>query len=202
MIGVPQTTTLLALLLWSLIFVAAAYVFKFSRRGLRLQSTRENDRAARSVGVSVPWERGIAFTLSGFVCGVAGALYGHYFVTFSPYDFYFDMTFLTIAMLVVGGMASVTGAVVGTYFLMIVFTAFQRLEVNGLFDAKPPSGTANLVMALALLGTMIFRPAGIMGTREIPWIGDLRRRRGRPAVVLSRPQTDAPAEAADMSPAR
>jgi branched-chain amino acid transport system permease protein len=184
MIGVPQTTTLVSLLIWCLIFVAVAYAFKLSRRGLRLQSTRENSRAARSVGISVPWERGIAFTLSGFVCGVAGALYGHYFVTFSPYDFYFDMTFLTIAMLVVGGMGSVTGAVIGTYFLMMVFTAFQRLEVNGLFNEKPPSGTANLVMAVALLLTMIFRPAGIMGIREVPWIGDLVRRGGpAPAPV-------------------
>lgn len=179
MIGVPKTTTLTTLLVWSLVFVFAAYLYKRSRRGLRLQATRENERAARSVGVSTPVERGIGFVLSGFVCGVAGALYGHYFVTFSPYDFYFDMTFLTIAMVVVGGMASVTGAVVGTYFLMIVFTAFQRIEVNGFFDlfsdSKPPSGTANLVMAVALLLTMIFRPDGIMGTKEVPWPGDWLR---------------------------
>jgi branched-chain amino acid transport system permease protein len=191
MIGVPQTTTLLSLLLWCLIFVAAAYAFKFSRRGLRLQATRENDRAARSIGISIPWERGIAFTLSGFVCGVAGALYGHYFVTFSPYDFYFDMTFLTIAMLVVGGMGSVTGAVVGTYFLMMVFTAFQRLEVNGIGGEKPPSGTANLVLAVALLLTMIFRPSGIMGIREVPFPSNWFRRRApepQPVTAVTAPE--------------
>ncbi len=187
MIGVPPTTTLTSLLIWSLLFVVVAYAFKHSRLGLRLQATRENDRAARSVGISIPAQRGIAFVVSGFVCGVAGALYGHYFVTFSPNDFYFDMTFLTIAMLVVGGMASVTGAVVGTYFLTIVFTAFQRLEVNGLFDQKPPSGTANLVMALALLLTMIFRPSGLLGTREIPWPGDWFRRRSTEPVRRAEP---------------
>jgi branched-chain amino acid transport system permease protein len=202
MIGVPNSTTLKSLFLWSLVFVLVAYAYRRSRRGLRLQSTRENDRAARSVGISVPIERSIAFVLSGFVAGVAGALYGHYFVTFSPYDFYFDLAFLTIAMLVVGGMSSVTGAIVGTFFLTIIFTAFQRVEVNGFFDyfgdKKPPSGTANLVMAVALLLTMIFRPHGIMGYREVPYPGDLFRR-GRRAEALERRKSDA--AAGSQSPA-
>jgi branched-chain amino acid transport system permease protein len=201
MIGVPNSTTLKSLFIWSLVFVVIAYAYRRSRRGLRLQSTRENDRAARSVGISVPVERGVAFVLSGFVAGVAGALYGHYFVTFSPYDFYFDLTFLTIAMLVVGGMSSVTGGIVGTFFLTMIFTAFQRVEVNGFFDLfgddKPPSGTANLVMAVALLLTMIFRPRGIMGYREVPWPGDLIRR-GRKPEALER---EKPEPAADTQPA-
>ena len=113
-IGVPQTTTLRATLLWVILAIVVAFVFKQSRNGLRLRASRENDRAARSVGVHVARERYIAFALSGFVCGIVGALYGHYFITFSYLDFYFDLTFLTIAMLVVGGMGSVTGAVVGT----------------------------------------------------------------------------------------
>src|SRR4029453_7495416 len=109
-----------------------AFVFKESRRGLRLRGSRENVRAARSVGVRVPIQRAIAWVLSGFVVGVAGALYGHYFVTFGPDDFFFNQGFnivlLTIAMLVVGGMTSVTGAVVGCYFIAVVFGAPARGE--------------------------------------------------------------------------
>ena len=183
MIGVPATTAFAHVLIWALIFIVAAFAFQQSRFGLRLRASRENERAARSVGVRVPVDRAIALVLSGFVVGVGGALYGHYFVTFSPGDFYFDVTFLTIVMLVVGGMTSVTGAVVGYFFITVVSELFRRWEVNGLGSVKPPSGTANLVLAAVLLLTLVLRPRGITGGKEIPWPGDWRLpRRLRPAA--------------------
>lgn len=189
-IGVPTTTTLLSTLIWLIIVIVIAYVFKQSRLGLRLRASRENERAAKSVGVNIAKERYLAFVLSGFVCGLGGALYAHYFVSFSYLDFYFDLTFITIAMLVVGGMGSVTGGVAGAYFLTIVYVAIQRWEVNGLFDAKAPSGTADLILALALLVTLILRPKGITGGKEIPfptdwtfrWVGKLLRGELRPSA--------------------
>jgi branched-chain amino acid transport system permease protein len=174
MIGVPKTTTFLSVLIWALIFIAAAFAFQQSRGGLRLRASRENEWAAKSVAVRVSVERAVAWVLSGFVVGVAGALYGHYFVTFSPFDFYFGLTFLTVAMLVVGGMTSVTGAVVGCYLLTVVNELFRRWEVNGLGSVEPPSGTANLVLAFVLLVALILRPKGITGGKEIPWPGDWR----------------------------
>jgi branched-chain amino acid transport system permease protein len=173
-IGVPQTTTLRATLLWVILAIIVAFVFKQSRNGLRLRASRENDRAARSVGVHVARERYIAFAVSGFMCGLAGALYGHYFITFSYLDFYFDLTFLTIAMLVVGGMGSVSGAVAGTTFLTVIYVFFQRFEVNGIAGTTVPSGTADVIMALALLVALILRPKGLTAGREIPWPGDWR----------------------------
>ena len=181
-IGVPQTTTLRATMLWVIVAIVVAFVFKQSRNGLRLRASRENDRASRSVGVNVARERYIAFALSGFFCGLAGALYGHYFITFSYLDFYFDLTFLTIAMLVVGGMGSVSGAVTGTCFLTVIYVFFQRFEVNGIAGTMVPSGTADVVMALALLVAQILRPKGLTAGREIPWPGDWKlpnRLRGR-----------------------
>lgn len=183
MIGVPETTTLLQVMIWVLIFIIVAFAFQQSRFGLRLRASRENERAARSVGVRVPTERSIAWVLSGFAAGVAGALYGHFFVTFSPYDFYFDITFVTIAMLVVGGMSSVTGAVVGVFFITFVRELFRRWEVDGFAGVTPPSGTASLALAVVLLVTLVLRPKGITAGKEIPWPGDwslprpLRRRR-------------------------
>jgi len=188
-IGVPQTTTMRATLIWVIIVIVVAFVYKQSRNGLRLRASRENDRASRSVGVGVARERYFAFALSGFVCGIAGALYGHYFITFSYLDFYFDLTFLTIAMLVVGGMGSVSGAVVGTSFLTVIYVFFQRFEVNGIGGTTVPTGTADVVMALALLIALILRPKGLTAGREIPWPGDWRRPRGmrRPAPAAEAP---------------
>ena len=187
-IGVPQTTTLGSTVIWLIIVIVIAYAFRQSRLGLRLRASRENERAAKSVGVNIAKERYLAFALSGFVCGLGGALYAHYFTTFSYLDFYFDLTFITIAMLVVGGMGSVSGGVIGAYFLTFVYVAFQRLEVNGLFNGHVPSATAAHGLALALLLTLILRPKGITGGKEIPfptdwsfrWVGRLLRGEIRP----------------------
>jgi branched-chain amino acid transport system permease protein len=173
-IGVPTTTTLLSVTVWVLVAIALAFLFQQSRFGLRLRASRENERAARSVGVQVSRERGIAWVLSAFVCGVAGALYAHYFVTFSYLDFYFntngfDQVLLPIAMLVVGGMTSITGAVVGCYLVTVVFEIFRRWEVNEFLGTNPPSGTTNLVLAVVLLVTLLLRPRGITGGKELPW---------------------------------
>jgi branched-chain amino acid transport system permease protein len=203
-IGVPKTTTFLSVMIWVLIFIFVAFVFQQSRFGLRLRASRENERAAKSVGVRIGVERAIAWVLSGFVAGVGGALYGHYFVTFAPGAFYFDMTFITVAMLIVGGMRSVSGAVVGVFFLTFVNELFRRWEVDGFAGVTPPSGTANLVLAVVLLVTLILRPRGITAGKEIPWPGDwswpsgLRRHRsgeGEPATP--EPAAGASAAAAD-----
>jgi branched-chain amino acid transport system permease protein len=207
--SVPPTTTYRSLLVWAIIFVAVAFVFKQSRFGLRLRATRENERAARSVGVRVSKERAIAWILSGFVAGAAGALYGHYFVTFSPSDFYFntnglDLVILPIAMLVVGGMGSVTGAIVGCYAVTIVYTFFNRWEVDGFggTTSAAPSGTSNLALAAMLLIVLILRPKGLSGGKELAWPTDWRlprfRRRGRVAPLVG----DGPAASTDPLPER
>jgi len=204
-IGVPQTTTFVSLLVWALIFLAVAYVFKQSRFGLRLRASRENVRAARAVGVKVARERSIAWILSGFVAGATGALYGHWYVTFSPGDFYIntngiDLVILPIAMLVIGGMRSVTGAVIGCYFVTIVYDFFNRWEVDGFNGTvgAAPSGTANLVLAAVFVVVLILFPFGLSGGRELPWPTDwhlprMTLRRGRLAPLAG----DAPAASTD-----
>jgi branched-chain amino acid transport system permease protein len=176
-VGVPRATTIgtASLVLVGLVF--GAYAFKRSRIGLRLRASRENEDAAKSVAVNVHRERYIAFVLSGFVFGIAGALYAHYFTGFAPPDFYFPITFTIVAMLVVGGMQSVSGAVVGTYFMSVIYLAARRGEVDGVFGINPPSGTAYLLLAIALLLALLLRPSGITGGKEVPWPGALLRRK-------------------------
>jgi branched-chain amino acid transport system permease protein len=211
-IGVPTTTTFLSVLVWALIFIGVAFAFQQSRFGLRLRASRENERAAKSVGVRVSVERAIAWTISGFIVGVAGTQYAHYFGgTFGPDDFFFNNGFnivlLSIAMLVVGGMTSVTGAVAGCYFITVIFEAFRRWEVNGLGGVTPPAGTSNLVLALVLLVTLVLRPKGITGGKEIPWPTEWRRPRApslEPRAIVARFRGTAaanePAASAETAP--
>lgn len=180
MIGVPLTTTLELALVCALIAIVVAFLFQQSKRGLRLRASRENERAAKSVGVRVPFERGVAWTLSTFFLGLAGALYGHFIVAFSPETFYFSLTFLTLAMLVVGGLTSVSGAVVGVVFMSGIAETLRRFELSGVGPIGAndvPPGTTQLGLALILLVTLIFRPKGITGGKEIPWPSDWSRPR-------------------------
>jgi branched-chain amino acid transport system permease protein len=174
MIGVPATTTITSALVWALIAVVAAFAYQASRRGVRLRASRENEAAARSVGVRIPFERGVAWVLSAFVMGVGGALYSHYIIAFSAGEFYFAATFNIVLMLVIGGMTSVSGAVVGVLFITILKEALRKIETGPLDGAYP--GFTELLLAAVLLLVLVWRPRGLTGGHEIPWPGDWRPR--------------------------
>ena len=108
--------------------MAAAWAFQRSRVGLRLRASREDEAAARSIGVGVARERTVAFVLSAFFVGVAGALFGMFIGSFNPDAFFLNITFLMVAMLVIGGMTSLAGAVIGTIVISAVSELLRRIE--------------------------------------------------------------------------
>jgi len=187
LVGVPVTTTAHSVLLWACAAVAVAWAFQRSRVGLRLRASREDLIAARGAGIGIVGERLFAFVLSGFIVGVAGAIYGHYLGAFSPDQFYFHLTFFTLAMLVVGGISSLSGAVVGTLAISTVQEILGRLENGegvGPIHLNLRDGVTDAVLAIIVLVIMIVRPAGITGGREL----SLPRPRRVPRVIApSRP---------------
>ena len=105
-----------------------ALAFKWSASGYRLQATREDEVAARSLGIGVMRERLLAFALSGVLCGVGGALAVHQSGVLTPTTFYFAATVTTLTMLVVGGARSVFGAVLGTLAVAAVNEVLRGVE--------------------------------------------------------------------------
>jgi branched-chain amino acid transport system permease protein len=178
MIGIPRLTELWMVTIFAILFVVAAYTFKESRWGLQLRSSREDYRAAESVGINVFRARWWAWVISAFMTAVAGGLWAFYVTIFSPVDFWVAIAFLIISMLVVGGQASVSGAVVGALVISLtshVLTLLQN-EVNFTRSSDPDFarliprdivGLPEFVIAAGLLVVLIRRPAGIMGIREI-----------------------------------
>ena len=73
-------------------------------------------------------ERLVAFVLSAAIIGLAGALYAHFLGVVNPDAFYMNLTFITLSMLVVGGMNSLSGAVVGVVALSSIIEALRWLE--------------------------------------------------------------------------
>jgi len=180
--GVNNYTTLWTSVVFCVLTVFAVYLFKESRVGLRLRATRDDAYAAASIGINMMVMRWLAFVASAFIAGVGGALWAHYITFFSPYSFYLTETFVVLAMLVIGGPYSVTGAVVGTLVVTTAREILRAIEnyVN-ILQVFPEGffGFTEVVLAIVLILILVFRPTGIMGSREFTW--PLRRRKVAPA---------------------
>lgn len=175
-LGVPKETTLWGAALWAIGCLVIVFLFQTSRPGLQLRAAREDVVAARAMGVSVGVLRGAALVLSAFIVGMAGGVYGQLLGSFNPDVFYLDLTFLTLAMLVVGGVNSLSGAVIGTLILTFLSQVLQDIEAS--LD-RP--GLTEVCFALILILILILRPSGVTGGKEIGFARVWRLRR-RPAA--------------------
>jgi len=180
LVSIPTTTSVEGAGLWAGAAVTLALAFKWSASGYRLQATREDEVAARSIGIGVMRERLIAFGLSGVLCGIGGALAVHQSGVLNPTTFYFGATVTTMTMLVVGGSRSVFGAVVGTVAIASVNELLRGVEngahLFGLVSIDAAPGLAAIGLGLILLATMIAMPNGLSAGREageLPWFGRL-----------------------------
>jgi branched-chain amino acid transport system permease protein len=170
LVGIPNYTDHWFALLWVVIAIFAAHFYQTSRFGLSLRVSREDEVAAKASGVSIFSQRLIAFVISAFFVGVSGALYAHFLGTISVDAFYIDITLLTLAMLVVGGMNSLTGAVVGVGVISLLIEVLRQSEHGfalGSLTVSAPHGTQEIGLGVAMLIMLIFRRNGIVGNQEI-----------------------------------
>ena len=126
--GLDRHTYLLGSALWAIFFIAVAIVFKESKVGLQLRASRDDPISASAIGVDTIAVRWIAFVLSAFVAGMGGGLWAHFITSFSPTAFFLKVTFVVLAMLVIGGPATVSGAVVGTVVVSFVYQGLRAIE--------------------------------------------------------------------------
>jgi branched-chain amino acid transport system permease protein len=179
--GVDTYTHLWTSVVFAVMAILAVYLFKESRIGLRLRATRDDRYAAASIGINMVVMRWLAFIVSAFIAGVGGGLWAHYITSFTPYSFYLTETFVVLAMLVIGGPYSVSGAVVGTLVVTAAREVLRGIEnqVN-ILQLFPEGffGFTEVVLAVVLILILVYRPTGIMGSRELRW-----PRRRSPAEV-------------------
>jgi branched-chain amino acid transport system permease protein len=163
---------------WMLITLYVVWKIKFSAYGRAMFAQRDDIPAAQSVGIVIMRPRLLAFVVSAFFTAVAGALYAHYLTSFSPKAFYFDITFRVITMLVLGGMGSVTGSVLGPIVITMISEVLRRVE-----DITLLYGVSRIVLAVLFITIIIFRPSGLMGDREINFSAIWQRLRPRAPVI-------------------
>ena len=166
--SVPETTGLLQASVGAVIAIAIAFAYQQSRLGRQLRAGREDVAAARAVGIPIVRQRLWAFALSGALAGLAGGLLVH-FLPISTEDVYLNLTFITLAMLVIGG-ASLWGAVVGALAVSALDSFLAEAEsgiglAGGTVDV--PSGTRLIVVGFMMALVLVLRPSGLTGGREL-----------------------------------
>jgi branched-chain amino acid transport system permease protein len=171
---IPIETSLNLVMVVSLIVVLLARAFKESGTGLQLRASRDDPVAASTMGVDVRRVRVISWVLSGAIISVGGVLTAHLLGTINPDVFYFHVTFLILAMLLLGGQSTVFGPILGATLITIGLELTRSLAegpvVLGL-NLPRMFGLPQFFLGVVIVLVMKFRPDGIVGDSEVDDIG-------------------------------
>ena len=130
--------------------------FLHSRHGRDCIAVREDEIAAESVGVNSTRAKTLAFTIGAFFGGLAGSMYASYFYFLKPDLFGFMQSVNILVIVVLGGLGSLSGSVIGACRVALISTSLQNFpEVR------------MIIYSLALILLMLFRPQGLMGSRQV-----------------------------------
>lgn len=170
--GIPALTNLWWVYGCVVVTVYVVYRLANSRFGRALRAVRDDFIAAQMSGVHVARTRLIGFAVSAFFAGIAGGLVGHLLRILTPGQFSFNAVFIGVAMMILGGMGSITGSIIGAAVMTILPQFIIPFERGGtVFGIEVPAlrGLTQIVIALILIGVMLVRPGGIAGAKEFPW---------------------------------
>jgi branched-chain amino acid transport system permease protein len=143
-----------------------------SSYGLAMKAIREDETAARAMGVDPFRCLMLAFLISAFFSGIAGGLLAHLITTISPSLFTFFLTFNLLIMIVVGGLGSTTGAIIGAVLFAWGGEALRAVEQPmeiGPFTIPGIPGMRMVIFSLILMLVILFARKGIMGRSEFSW---------------------------------
>jgi branched-chain amino acid transport system permease protein len=143
-----------------------------SSYGRAMKAVREDETAAEAMAINALKTKTLAFTVSAFFQGAAGGLLAHLITTISPSLFTFMLTFNLLIMIVIGGLGSVTGAVIGATLVTWggeLLRAFEEpITVFGYYYEGIP-GMRMVIFSVLLILVMLFARRGIMGRAEFSW---------------------------------
>ncbi len=162
--GIPQLTSWPLLFIVMVLSIIIVTNFGRSRQGRACISIREDEIASEAMGVNTTKYKTMAFVIGAMLASVAGALYACNFFVIQPDLFNFNKSIDILVMVVFGGMGSITGSLIAAIFIGILNTVLQSF-----------SSIRMIIYGLALVGIMIFRPGGLLGTKEFTFSALLRR---------------------------
>lgn len=182
-LGMKKLTTLPWTYVWVVISLWVIRNFVYSNYGRGVLSIREDEIASDLMSVNTRRVKFLAFTVSAFFAGVAGALFAHLLQFINPRVFDIIKSTDILIMVYLGGIASIAGSVIGATAYTVILEVLRPTAVAGFFSWLPAVlfdplnkhfiqhlGVWRMViMPLALVLVMIYAPRGIMGMREFRW---------------------------------
>lgn len=164
--GIPKLTTWPLLFVLMVISVVIVTNFGRSRQGRACISVREDEIASEAMGINTTRYKTTAFVVGAMLASVAGALYACNFYVIKPDLFTFNKSIDILVMVVFGGMGSITGSVIAAVFIGILNTVLQSF-----------ASLRMIIYGVVLVAIMIFRPSGLLGTKEFTFSALLNRRK-------------------------
>lgn len=138
-----------------LVFILIVFFFlrrlETSRLGRAWRALREDELAASAMGINLAWTKLTAFGIGGFIAGIAGCVFAAKQGTISPDSFDFTVSVMVLAMVVLGGIGSLYGAVLGALVLTILPECLRDF-----------SSYRMLIFGIAMIVMMLFRPQGLL----------------------------------------
>ncbi len=153
--GIPQRTDLSWVIFWFIICLLVIRNLIVSSHGRAIISIREDEIASETMGINTTFYKVLAFIIGAFFAGIAGGLFAHYLMMLHPSSFTFFRSVEILLMIVLGGMGSITGSVLGAFILTVLPETLRGFTYLRL-----------VIYSIILIGIMLLRPQGIMGGKE------------------------------------
>jgi branched-chain amino acid transport system permease protein len=172
--GVPYKTTLQVAAVTLVIILWLISNLVNSKHGRSFISVKEDEIAARSVGIDTTYFKILAFVISSCFAGIGGALIGHYMMYLHPDIFNYLKTVESVSMVILGGLGSLTGSIAGALGITLMPEVFRNLAT--IFSSMGLVAAATFLRrgwtvfyAVMFLVIMMTRPQGLIGRRELSW---------------------------------
>ena len=152
LMSIPKHSTFLVVYITVILSCALIHTLMKSRHGRAILAIRENEIAAEASGVNTTFYKVLAFAVSAFFAGVAGALYAGYTGILTPGNFTFMTSINILVMVVLGGLGSMAGSIIAAAILTYLPLALQSFNKYRM-----------VIYAVLLIAVMIFKPSGLLG---------------------------------------
>jgi branched-chain amino acid transport system permease protein len=164
--GVARLTDLWWVYAWTVLAIYVAWRIKHASLGRAMLAIRENEMAARCMGIDVFRMRLLAFVLGAFFAGIAGGLMVHLVSVITPGSYGIPLAFNLVVMVVIGGTGSITGAIVAAVAISLLGEALKPIE-----ETLELYGLSQVLIALGLIVVLRLRPQGLFGSSEPGLLG-------------------------------
>ena len=167
--NIPKLTNLFWVYLWVVITLVVLTNLMRGTHGRAIISIREDEIAAESMGIHTFKYKTLAFVLGAGLAGVAGTLFAHAQQFISPQNFVFMWSAYILLMVILGGLGSFTGSIVGAVIFLLLGESLR-------FMGETVAQYRLIIYALLLILLMLLRPMGIFGKHELNLLAYLRKK--------------------------